>query len=399
LNRLPAVVTFVWVAACSAQSPAASDVVSVRTRQELVAAVAAARPGARIEVAGGEYAGGLEFAKLCGEAGRPIVIAGADAKNAPRFVGGGCGLHLVDPRFVELRDLRFEGATGNGVNIDDGGVADAAARGIVLRGLRVADVGPRGNHDALKVSGLTGFVVEDCVVERWGISGGSGIDMVGCRDGVVQRCTFRHDADANATGGSGVQMKGGSSGVVVRGCEFHDAGSRAVNLGGSTGMEFFRPPLAAWRGTEKWEAKDLVVEGNLFVGSDAAVAFVGVDGAVVRCNTFVEPRRWVVRILQETREPGFVPCRRGVFESNLVVFRSSWSSGGVNVGDATAADTFGFAKNWWWCVDRPERSEPQLPVREKGGTCGVDPKLGKDWRLGAGSPAKAWGREALARGR
>lgn len=377
---------------------AQSTALRVRTREELVAAVAAAKPGARIEVAPGEYAGGLEFVRLRGEPDRPIVIAGADPKDPPRFRGGTNGLHLVDPCHVELHDLHFVGASGNGLNVDDGGRHDPLPRGVVLRRLVVTDIGPHGNHDGVKMSGLTGFVVEDCTIERWGLGSGSGIDMVGCHDGVVQRCTFRHGADGNATGGSGVQAKGGSSGVVVRDCEFHDAGSRAVNLGGSTGMEFFRPPLAAWPGTERWEAKDLVVEGNLFVGGDAAVAFVGVDGAVVRRNTFVEPRKWVIRILQETREPGFVPCRRGVFEQNLVVFRSSWSSGGVNVGDATAAESFVFTKNWWWCVDRPERSEPQLPVREDGGVRGKDPKLGKDWRPAADSPARGFGR-AAANGR
>jgi len=382
-------------APCLAQAPEAR-VVAVRTRAELVEAVGAARAGTRIEVAAGDYAGGLEFARLRGEAGRPIVIAGADPKRPPRFVGGGCGLHLVDPRFVELQDLQFERATGNGVNVDDGGVPDATARGLVLRRVVVNDVGPRGNCDGVKLSGIGGFVVVDCVVERWGIGSGSAIDMVGCRDGVVERCVFRHAADAGATGGSGVQMKGGSRDVVVRDCEFHDAGSRAVNLGGSTGMEFFRPPLADWQG-ERWEAKDLVVEGNLFVGGDAAIAFVGVDGAVVRRNTFVEPRKWVVRILQETRADGFVACRRGVFESNVVVFRSTWSSGGVNVGDATAPGTFSFAKNWWWCADRPERSEPALPVREQGGVCGKDPQLGRDWRLAPDSPAKGRGRDAWSR--
>ena len=384
------------IAACAAQEP---KVVAVKDRAALIAAIEAARAGTRIEVAAGDYAGGLNFVKLRGEAGKPILIAGADAKNPPRFLGGGSGVHLVDPFHVELRDIRFDGATGNGINIDDGGRHDAAPRGLVLRRLSVSNVGPRGNCDGVKLSGLTGFVVEDCVVEKWGIGGGSGIDMVGCHDGVVERCVFRHAADANATGASGVQMKGGSRGVVVRDCEFHDAGSRAVNLGGSTGLEFFRPPLSEWKGNERWEAKDLVVEGNLFVGSDASVAFVGVDGAVVRFNTFVEPRRWVMRILQETREPGFVPCRRGVFESNLVVFRSSWSSGGVNIGDATAPDTFAFTKNWWWCADRPDRSEPQLPCRERGGVNGKDPELGDGRRLAADSPAKAWGREALPRRR
>ncbi len=81
------------------------------------------------------------------------------------------------------------------------------------------------------------------------------------------------------------------------------------------------------------------------------------------------------------------------------MFRSSWSSGGVNAGDGTAPDSFVFAKNWWWCADRPEQSRPQLPVREAAGTYGKDPKLGKDWRLAKDSPAKACGRDALPRRR
>ncbi|MBK8096770.1 MAG: hypothetical protein IPK26_06665 [Planctomycetes bacterium] len=151
----------------------------VRTRDELVVAVAAAKPGDRIEIASGEYAGGLTFERLHGAPARPIVIAGSDPARPPRFVGGGCGMHLVDPRHVELRDLRFEKATGNGVNVDDGGVHDPAPRGLALHRLQVADVGPRGNCDGIKLSGLTGFLVADCAIERWGIGGGSGIDMVG----------------------------------------------------------------------------------------------------------------------------------------------------------------------------------------------------------------------------
>lgn len=380
-----------WIllaAAACAQSPAEV----VRTRAELLAAIAAARPGTRIEVAAGDYAGGLTFERLRGEAKRPVVIAGHDPANPPRFVGGGCGMHLVDPWHVELRDLRFEQASGNGLNVDDGGGHDPAPRGLVLARLRVADIGPRGNCDAIKLSGLTGFRVVECVAERWGVAGGSGIDMVGCHDGEIERCTFRHAEVADATGASGVQAKGGSSRITIRGCTFEHAGSRAVNLGGSTGAEYFRPPLATWQG-DRYEAKDLIVEHNRFLGSDAAVAFVGSDGVVVRHNTFVEPRRWVVRILQETRAEGFVPCRNGVFERNLVVFRSAWSSGGINVGDATAPTTFAFAENWWWCVDRPERSEPRLPTPEKAGVRGRDPKLLADGRLGKGSPAKGYGHE------
>ena len=58
------------------------------------------------------------------------------------------------------------------------------------------------------------------------------------------------------------------------------------------------------------EARNLVVEHNTFVGSDAPIAFVGVDGATVRFNTIHLPHRYAIRILQKTTAPGFVPCRK-----------------------------------------------------------------------------------------
>jgi hypothetical protein len=226
-------------------------------------------------------------------------------------------------------------------------------------------VGPEGNRDGIKLSGVASFRVEECTVERWG-SGGSAVDMVGCRDGTIQHCVFRH---APGSGGSGVQAKGGTRDVVVRRCRFEDAGSRAVNVGGSTGLEYFRPPLATWTG-ERYEAKDVVVEDSTFTGSQAPAAFVGVDGAIFRRNVIDAPGRWAFRILQETRAEGFVPCRRVRIEDNRISFRSDrWSEGGVNVGPGTDPGSFTFARNAWTCTDQPQRTRElvRLPVPELDG--------------------------------
>jgi hypothetical protein len=130
------------------------------------------------------------------------------------------------------------------------------------------------------------------------------------------------------------------------------------------------------------------------------VAFVGVDGAVVRFNTIYRPGRWALRILQETRHPTFVPSRNGEFADNLVVFRADeWAHGGVNVGPGTAPSTFRFARNWWYSTDRPEESRPTLPAAEEGGIYGRDPLLadpeGGDLSLRAESPALRVGAAAL----
>jgi hypothetical protein len=369
--------------------------VDVRDSTQFRRAVAEAKPGTQIRLAAGEYPGNFYFSRLHGASNQPIVIAAADAAHPPVFQGAGEGLHLSDPEFVEVHDLEIIGARGNGLNLDDGGSFQSPAHHIVLRGLRIRDIGPGGNHDAIKLSGVVDFRIEGCTLERWGTGGGSAIDMVGCHRGLVESNLFRH---TDTVGSTGVQCKGGTSGILVVRNRFEDAGGRAVNIGGSTGLSFFRPPLLM--GQEHCEAKDIRVEGNTFIGGGAPVAFVGGDGAVVRFNTIYRPKRWALRILQENRASGFVPSRRGQFTDNIVVFASGeWSEGGVNIGSNTAPETFQFARNWWYCLDRPERSQPRLPVAETNGVCGKAPQFRDaahgDLRLAPDSPARGVGAEGL----
>jgi hypothetical protein len=217
--------------------------------------------------------------------------------------------------------------------------------------------------------------------------------MVGCHRGVIAHSTFR---DGDPTSANGVQMKGGSGEITVRHCRFENAGGRAVNLGGSTGAPFFRPAKPSY------EAAKLVVEDSTFVGSMAPAAFVGSDGAIVRHNTFYRPTRWLVRILQENQDPSLAACRNGTFERNIVAFRLDELRTAVNVGPGTAPETFRFAGNFWYCLDRPDRTQAavQLPTVETGGTYGRDPGFRNaeagDLTLDGESPAREFGPRATA---
>lgn len=364
--------------------------VLVSTREQLIAAAQKAIPGTTILIAPGEYRGGIHLVNITGTRHSPIVIAAADKTNPPVFVGGGSTIQISDASFLELRDIVIKGASGNGLNIDDGGSPETPTHHITLRNIRVSDL-PPGNHDGIKLSGLDDFKVENCTVERWG---GSAIDMVGCHRGFINGGKFLNGGD------SGVQMKGGTSDVTVQKCRFKNVAQRAINIGGSTGREYFRPVLTTIKTGERYEAKQITVEGCTFIGGVSPIAFVGVDGAIVRFNTIYHPLRWAIRILQETATDDFLPCRNGRFESNLVVFRSDqWFSGGVNIGGGTSPQTFQFKKNFWFCSNRPERSKPTLPTTEIDGVYGQDPMLidptKGDLGVKPGSPAAKVGADAI----
>lgn len=384
-------------AALAAGAAAAQTTVKVATRDELQQAVAAAKPGTTIELAPGSYEGGLAFARLRGTQDRPIVLRAADPKQPPVVSGGNSCLHLSDPAYVELHDLVLTKGRANGLNIDDAGPgtngeADDPAHHLTLRNLTIRDIGTDRNHDGIKLSGVDDFRIDACTVERWGTKG-SAIDMVGCHRGVVTHSTFR---DGDKISANGVQMKGGSRDVAVRYCRFENAGGRAVNLGGSTGKPYFRPASAGY------EAKDITVEDCTFIGSMAPVAFVGVDGAVVRHNTFYRPTRWLIRILQENQDASLAPSRCGTFSRNIVAFKSDELAAAVNIGPKTAPETFRFADNLWHCLDRPDTTQRrvQLPTPETGGTYDVAPgfrdESKHDLGLATENPARRFGPRAEA---
>jgi hypothetical protein len=327
--------------------------VSVKDSSEFSQAVAELKPGTTILLEPGTYSGGVYLGNIAGSYGLPIVIQGTDPDNPPLFEGGKQSLHLANCSYITLRNIKVRGFPTNGINIDDGGSFDTPANNIVLENVTISETGPKGNHDALKMSGVDHFVVRKCRFEGWG---GSGIDMVGCHHGIVEDCAFKGREGFSQS--NGVQLKGGTEDVLVQCCFFKNAGQRSVNLGGSTGLQFFRPRV------NDYEAKNITVAGNRFVGSMAPVAWVTSDGGYVHHNTIVLPDRWVLRILQESRDARFKPCHDGIFRHNLIIFDSKVQTF-VNIGPRTSPGTFRFEHNVWHDLDGYR--EPSLPVPETEG--------------------------------
>ncbi len=391
MNRSTYLACLFLLPLCFLDSPVeGTETVDVRNDAELARALREAKPGSSILIAPGRYRGGHSVAGLRGTATEPIRISAADPDDPPVIEGGGNAIHFSGISHVTIESLVIEGSQFNGLNIDDGGQADRPSHHVILKKLRVRNVGSDGNHDGLKLSGVQDFRIVDCDFAKWG-RGGSAIDMVGCHRGEIQGCVFRGlETDA----GNGVQAKGGSSDIRISASRFENVGSRAVNLGGSTGLPFFRPIDAPF------EARNLTVEDCVFIGSPAPIAFVGVDGATVRHNTIYRPGKYVVRILQENVNDRFVQCRNGTIERNLIVFDSDRIGATTNVGPKTNPESFIYRDNAWASTDGRAR-KPRHDIREEGGefeksTDFVDAK-GGDLTQKPGSPTREYGsRQASA---
>lgn len=368
-------------------SPPQSRVV-VYSTAEATTALRRAVPGTAVVLAPGVYPGGIFASGIAGTADAPIVLEAADPMRPPVIRGGGFAIQLSGVRYVTLRHLIIERQRNNGINIDDGDRADAPSQHVTLSDLTVRNIDNRGIAAGIKLSGVQDFVIERSTIGDWG--GGSAITAIGAHRGVIAGNVFRHRDD---TGATGPHIKGGSTDIVIRDNRFEHAGLRAVQIGGATSPQFFRPQPPS-----PWEASNILVEHNVFVGSEATVAFVNVDGSTFRHNTVYRPRKWLVRILQEVRAPGFVPSRRGVVADNVIYFHGDdFPAGPVNVGDGTDAPSFEFTRNWWYRADRPAESRQVLPSVETNAVYGIDPLFAAptvgDFRRAPGSPAAGYGAE------
>jgi hypothetical protein len=308
-----------------------------------------AKPGDTILVRHGVLAGGEVINDLCGTSQAWITIK-AESEGSVTIRGGSSAIHLTDPSYVRIVGFIFSGQTGNGINIDDGGSYETPGNYILIENCQFRKLEASGNNDQLKISGVNNFIIRCCSFQD-GSKGGSMIDMVGCHNGSIEKNIFSNG------GSNAVQAKGGCSEIVISQNRFNNITERAVNIGGSTGMQFFRPAGAVY------EATAIHVWANIFQGSGAAVAFVGSNSCNVVNNTIINPSMWVLRILQENNDKTMKQCSNNTFSNNLVLF-SARNRPAVNVGPNTLPGTFIFSNNLWCNPADSLWKGPEQPVND-----------------------------------
>ena len=147
----------------------------------------ALKAGDSLTIAAGKYKGELSFENLVGTKKNPIIIQGSGPEKTI-FQHGKQALHLINCHYIILKGFSIKNFSINGINADDGGSQNKPSSGLTFENIFISDIGPKGNFDGIKLSGLHKFIVNKCYFSGWG---GSAVDMVGCHGGLISNCIIK----------------------------------------------------------------------------------------------------------------------------------------------------------------------------------------------------------------
>src|SRR5688572_25453801 len=89
--------------------------------QTISRALQGVQPGDAIRLLPGTHAPGTSIANVAGTSNAPIWMGGVPGQTRPVISGGSVAIQLSRVRFLILENMEVTGATGNGINCDDGG--------------------------------------------------------------------------------------------------------------------------------------------------------------------------------------------------------------------------------------------------------------------------------------
>jgi hypothetical protein len=223
-------------------------------------------PASWIQIKAAPDAGPIIDLNSAGEfriSGSYISLQDVDIRN-----GGGNNLHIApdttDVHHVHVADTVIHDLAwgpGAAIKINRNNPAGAAVGTICLEGNDVSEA------------------ISNAIIDGVGV------------DGAV---VIGNDIHDNAVGSHGIFFKGGSADILIEGNVIRGIrGNAALQLGGSTGAQFWNPLYPAWEGVDQTARNNVITDFD-----DSAVEIRGVDGVSVYNNTIVTQSSFAIFRLQ-----------------------------------------------------------------------------------------------------
>lgn len=367
------------LAAVALANPARAADHVVSTNNELQAALDIAKPGDRVLLtANGTFAGPISRNNLNG-----ITLTSQNRANPATITGGNVGLRLGSPKDVTVSHLVFDAQTINSINFDDTG--GTPGQNITIEHVRIQNLNPNGNHDAIKFSGINHFRLSQNVITSFG-DAGSAFDLLGSHFGTIES-NFIQNPHAGP-GSRAFGPKGGAKDLRFQGNRIDLPVGRAIQFGGSTDPGLYRYV----DGDSGYEAAHITAIGNVVTGSDSPANFVNISqGGRFAFNYAQFPNQRILRILNENPGEPIVDTANGQLLYNDFVYQDGLDQI-VNAGNETDPGSFTFVGNRWFNVDGGPAGpgELNLPAPETDGTYGLDIRQDPDGAVQFADPEGDW---------
>jgi len=345
-----------------------------------------ARPGDEIILMPGYHRDGV-LENIRGTPENPLVIRGLNAENPAIIRGSRYGVRLVRCRNVVFKHVIVENAEINGFLIDGSGsdrpvpgAADPTEEpaNIRLINVLVRDTGEaKHKRNAIELHRVGHVTLESCHVEGWG---GVGVEIVGCANVIVEKCTIRGTGAYQPV--AGLRARAGSSDITVAHCRFENAGISGVCAGGASELKDFR--IGVLENAVKasiFEVRQITIERNFFVGGACAITLTHSDRVTVTRNTIIEPGYYVFCLVQTQDNSQIGPTRRCTFSRNLVTWKAGAMASLFLIDKGVEVASLKMEQNLWWSAESAtDRARlGQVPQSERSPQqFNVDPRLDRE---------------------
>jgi len=334
----------------------------------------------------------VTLSNLTGEPGKPIIIRGLDPNHPPTIVAKRRGIVLHKPKHVVIKDIIITGATLTGILVDNKipDITDVFnsqtitqqqpwSADLLIRNVTVLETGPKGKRHAIELRGLRDVRIIDSKFEGWG---GSALEIVGCHNILVEKCTFNELE--NFSQYHAIQVRAGSTRVNITNCQFDVDCEGVVSLGAISKLNDFCPSIPAnAKAFSQYEARYVQLQHCVFKNGKFTIALLHVDDCLIRNNTFIRPRSAVLGVTHITDLRVVAVAKRGIFGGNLIIWEPGDMSRYIYFSPKIDQTSFSIEQNLWWSSELAKDSNRLGKIAQQGKwpqITDVDPKLNGKYR-------------------